>query len=289
MRSMPDQFMSNRQWIDLGQGERVLVSYSEFKARLSRAPARARDDLLRKHFPEEVAKESKRELDALNDTRIGRYLAELSIDSAVAPYWLTHDMLIARARTSARRTEKQCDNTVGHFTSWIYGLRFPEPDTSALLRGLAGERAVQLRKFKLPRPCTGSEWRLLHSDPLDGTGGSKRISLLEVNGRPLTGRPDYVLEHIPTKSLFIVEVKVTDKRLYSDGWPNLKAQLWAYSLIDEYVDRGMPIVLVGEVWNLDNSSVRLRQTLRWSASDPELCARNEELFALYRGSMETVS
>ncbi len=48
------------------------------------------------------------------------------------------------------------------------------------------------------------------------------------------GRPDLVFKHKKTGEVLIVEIKVTDAEIPDGGWPNLRAQLWAYSLADAF-------------------------------------------------------
>lgn len=96
------------------------------------------------------------------------------------------------------------------------------------------------------------------------------------------GAPDYVFINKKTETALIVEVKVSSAELPSDGWPNLRAQLWAYGYID-VIQQVKNIILIGEVWvRIDGNTVRRRRTYRWSLDDPQFCKENEQLFALYQ-------
>jgi hypothetical protein len=47
------------------------------------------------------------------------------------------------------------------------------------------------------------------------------------------GKPDLVFREKRSGRILIVEIKATEADIYADGWPNLRAQLWAYSKIDQ--------------------------------------------------------
>ena len=86
-----------------------------------------------------------------------------------------------------------------------------------------------------------------------------------------------------TGKVLIVEIKASNAVIPRDGWPNLRAQLWAYSRLDEWRDSpGM--LLVGEIWN-ENGSQR-RGAFGWEAKEAELNRDNQELFNEYRKAVE---
>ena len=119
-------------------------------------------------------------------------------------------------------------------------------------------------------------WRLLYSDLIQGFPDSLEISFLEVDGKPLVGSPDYIFLNDDSGALTILEIKCTDAPLRADGWPNARAQLWAYGYIDEVLNGSSDISLVCEVW--DKLGTGRRQTLRWNPKDDEFERRNRTLF-----------
>ena len=91
-----------------------------------------------------------------------------------------------------------------------------------------------------------------------------------------------------TGTVLIVEVKVTNRELWSDGWPNLRAQLWEYGHIDRFINDSKEVVLVGEVWGRNGPHVSLRPTLIWRFSDPDYYAQNQQLFEAYQSWAEAL-
>lgn len=90
----------------------------------------------------------------------------------------------------------------------------------------------------------------------------------------------------------IVERKASNKQIPVDGWPDLRAQLWCYAQIDDWVWRAAPAIrLVGEVWYpRGNGKLYLRTSegglMRWTKGDAEFDATNAALFALYKHRIE---
>jgi hypothetical protein len=92
--------------------------------------------------------------------------------------------------------------------------------------------------------------------------------------------PDLVYRNRTTGELVIVERKASDKPIPVNGWPNLRAQLWAYSHIDNF--KSAPTIsLIGEVWDMVEGRLTRRAVLRWAQADKEFDAENMELFSLY--------
>jgi len=266
------------------------VSYKELKGLLRDAPAQTRQRILKKYFPDEVAAEHQRELVKLNNTRWDRYHGAPTANDS-KPYRIGHQELLRRASRTLGGTKCNPSNrhhhTVSDFAGWVYDLYNTSRDRDALTRGKQGELKVHLRKKRIPRLGHGSGWRPLYIDPLDGKPEALEISLLTVHGRSLYGAPDYVFKNDATGTVLIVEVKVSDRELWSNGWPNLRAQLWAYGHIDQFMNDTKNTVLVGEVWTDTGARVSLHQTLTWHLSDPTFCAQNQQLFEAYQRWAET--
>lgn len=110
----------------------------------------------------------------------------------------------------------------------------------------------------------------------------KVTSALTVGGTPLRAAPDFVFKERSTGRVVIVEIKASNREIPRDGWPNLRAQLWAYAHIDEW--RNAPeVTLVAEVWGFTSDRIVLRGTRRWASTDEQLKRDNLQLFTLYGG------
>ena len=111
------------------------------------------------------------------------------------------------------------------------------------------------------------------------------IPTLTIDGNPLRGVSDLVFRDRKTNRILIVEIKVSRAKLREDGRPNLKAQLWAYSLIDRWA-KAPEILLAGEVWAPTRPEPLRRRTWFWNAADETLQAENRELFEAYGGTVK---
>lgn len=171
---------------------------------------------------------------------------------------------------------------VTDFTSWIMSLYLDPPRSKSLKAGKKIEKLVSC----FSKPVSNSNWSLLYKDQLDGIPNLLRISALRVNGEPLRGAPDLVYEQKETGDIIIVERKSHHGEIPSDGWPNLKAQLWAYSYIDLF-RAARRIHLVGEVWGYTNGGITRKAILHWNRNDHRFSQNNSELFKLYGGTIHT--
>lgn len=195
------------------------------------------------------------------------------------PYGVAHRDVL---RYAQRHAPEAPGNDVSDFSDWIYKLQPEKRRYFRLWEGLRAEQAVSASRKRAWIPHN-AQWQLLPCS-LDSNGGQLYPTSLEVNGFPLCGRPDIVFLEKGGRRLVIVEVKTTDSQIPSDGWPNLRAQLWAYAHIKRF--RDIPdVLLVGEIW--DRSGVYLRQTIRWRGDDEEFDRQNRELFDVYRGHAKT--
>ena len=173
---------------------------------------------------------------------------------------------------------KETGRTVTAFTDWIFRLYKPQRDYVALKRGAHFEREIARKRVRYPQH-TG--WKLIY----DGMNGSEEhalpISELAINGAPIYGKPDLVFREKKTGRIMILEIKVSERDIPSDGWPNLQAQLWAYSKIDMWKD-APEILLVSEVWSY-SYGVRRRGTIRYLQDDQIFETQNRKLFDVYCG------
>lgn len=210
----------------------------------------------------------------INLRRWDLYLGAVSGDISDSPYQWKHDFLVDKAEWYP---PKNPGNRVTDFTNWIYSLYQSAPSRNSLLQGKLVERKVA----SLVPPPSSHEWDLIYEDPLVDAGHIMTISGLTVNGLPLKGKPDLVFNEKKTGRIMIVERKASNRPIPSDGWPNLRAQLWAYSKIDDWID-APEVLLVGEIWGFDSTRVFPRAGLRWVRGEPRFEKENAELFELYK-------
>ena len=197
-----------------------------------------------------------------------------------ASYRVAHDRLLFLAKNYP---PKKVGQTVTDFTDWIFRLYVPERDYSSLLRGQQIER--EIATLRVPAPVH-SRWKLEYNGMSGTDSEAFEISTLKINGTPLRGKPDLVFREKGTKRILIVEVKTSEADIPSNGWPNMRAQLWAYSKIDAWRD-AEEILLVGEVWGF-KYGLRLRHSIRWVKGDQILERENAELFACYSNYCESI-
>ncbi len=105
---------------------------------------------------------------------------------------------------------------------------------------------------------------------------------MTLNGTPLFGKPDLVFKERSSGNILILELKYTNAEIPLDGWPNLRAQLWAYSQIDEWKD-APEIHLAAEIWAGSIHTPTIKASMSWESRDSNLIADNEQLFRLYGG------
>lgn len=165
----------------------------------------------------------------------------------------------------------------------------PSKDSSALLQGVTGERIVvdyrrrlAYAKRVIPR-WEHSSWKLIHDGIRGNFEAAFEIPTLTINGLSLVGVPDLVFREKKTGRILIVELKVSTAELPSDGWPNLRAQLWAYSRIERWAYQAPEVLLAGEVWQHEYTDPVRRATYFWRASNERLNHECKELFQVYGG------
>lgn len=300
--------IAERKSISLGNGLRLQVSYDELKTRLQKngVDADKACEILQKYFPSAFEQEQALVREArerqLKEIRAAReaQLPEIQIrrwndylwKSSPTPSEGSHREIVDRV-TQPRPFEKTTKqfNRVTDFSSWIFeGMHGSQTYHLSRDKGKVGERAVsRLKKFLRPISNDYSDWKLIDSDPLDEKPIPREIPCLTVNGSSLYGSPDYVYHSPSREQIIIVEVKVSNPRSWpDDGWPNLRAQLWAYGNIDMYSGLAPNIVLVGEIWSAcyddqtEETFYEPQRIYRWQMFDNQFCAQNQELFAHYR-------
>lgn len=111
-------------------------------------------------------------------------------------------------------------------------------------------------------------------------------SKLLVDDCPLKCVPDVVLSKNSGNELLIIERKTTfvpEPYIPRNGWPNVEAQLWCYSWIDEFVS-ARKVWLVGQLWHRSRGGVAMcHRHPAWVRSEREHENRCRQLFKGYGG------
>lgn len=212
------------------------------------------------------------------------------------PFRVSHEdlrrylALTDRFRDKNQHSDRSARTTVSAFSDWVLRLYVPQRNHAALVAGINGEQAavafrqrIRRAKREIPRwEQTG--WKLVHDGVRGEFDHAFVIPSLQVDGIPLTGVPDLVFREPHTGRILIVELKVSDAALPSDAWPNLRAQLWAYSRIERWIS-APETILAGEIWSPESAGLRLRKTYRWKKGDRQLESDATELFQAYGGEV----
>lgn len=204
-----------------------------------------------------------------------------------SPY-IEHDKLLHECR---KRRPRRRTSTVTSFTNWLFEVMHPHLDEAARAQAMAAGAAGHAQiassyKLQFPPRRSPPGWQLRFVDYSDGTAQRFTISRLLVNGQPLTGTPDAVLQSNSTGTILIIERKTTTSpNIPAEGWPNLKAQLWCYSWIDEFAS-APDTLLAGEIWQRTPVSFGLsRRHPQWRRSDSKFDRECRELFEAWGGTI----
>jgi hypothetical protein len=134
-----------------------------------------------------------------------------------------------------------------------------------------------------------SDWRLLSCSVTDKDRIYQSSSLV-VDGQPITAKPDVVIQNVASGEVLIVERKSTPllhKYIPRNGWPNLLAELWCYSHIDEWFD-APEVYLVSQILRENEFRPPYPHPAefcpRWRRSDGTFDAYCLGLFQAYGGS-----
>lgn len=129
-------------------------------------------------------------------------------------------------------------------------------------------------------------WNLLY----DGTSTSdmevKSIDSLLIGTKPLRARPDLVLKDGKSGDLLIIELKTWQggSTRPTFEWPNVKAQLWCYGLI-EWPESSANVYLQAYVWLTWNDELTKNHFAfaPWRSDDPRRHRESLELFEAFGG------
>lgn len=189
-----------------------------------------------------------------------------------------HENVLALARAKPPQAPIP---TASAFGSWIINLNYPREATSStglmrrqrMLIGSIGERLIEEYKLWAREAASVRTMELFYADPLDGSKEAFRSSKLLLDGKPITGKPDVVLKDPADGGIvLIVERKLTTlfpSRIPPGCWPNVPAQLWCYSWMDEWEDAS-EVILRAEVWHQNIKTGRNHRVidgLTWYRSD----------------------
>lgn len=129
-------------------------------------------------------------------------------------------------------------------------------------------------------------WGLFFVGPLDGSEKSKEAPELRVKGKPFKCLPDVVMLNEKSNEILIIERKITkSSAIPQAGWPNVKAQLWCYSWIDEF-QFASTIYLATEIWRYYKGQYLLSSKMpRWRKNEEPFYSECLELFQLFGGEL----
>lgn len=219
------------------------------------------------------------------------YLGKYDWGDADEQFHISPSEILDRAR---RRVLTEQVNSIGirgnrvtDFTKWIGALYRQAPSGNMLIEGKDIEQQILqlIKKFAYQRIPSDRLWKCIHSTSLDDSESVFQISRLSINTLPLRGVPDVVFRNLQTGEILIVEIKVTDKPIPFDGWPDLRAQLWCYAQIDDWL-QAPKIHLAAEIWSKcpSHGLPSRRKILHWDNSNESFCLENKLLFELYSGA-----
>lgn len=205
---------------------------------------------------------------------------------------------LARSHPPSKRGQ-----TVSDFTSWIYSLYTSRTDSLALEYGLKMERPIFRERSKLTSDkvfswIEPSAWELLHNglriaDVNGNRVASMEIPDLKVDGSAIHASPDLIYVHKTTRAAILIEIKFSLAKIPTNLWPNVWAQLWAYSKIPE-LQSAPSISAVAEVWaeQFDQGHLKSRGATLYLRATKRKNPRNAafdrfftELFRIYSGQL----
>jgi hypothetical protein len=202
-------------------------------------------------------------------------------------------------RIAIRNPPTTPEPTVSAFADWIYSLYRRRPDPAALRFGREYESLIfdQRPDFWIDSLIAesphSSNWKLVHNGLTVRGIDDQRTQVytipgLCINGQSLRASPDLIYRCQRTGRAFVVEIKFTRSAIPTNLWPNVWAQLWAYSKIPTLED-ATELGVVGEVWGeaqdwVDSPSkdpLQLRAVVQNNPRRPAFDSYFAELFGIY--------
>lgn len=201
------------------------------------------------------------------------------------PFYLKPSEIIEAALRTPPKIKRA---TVSSFSDWIYSLYAPPVKIESLRLGSKMERPIFEARHHLflERPfqeILPAGYDLVHSDLRESSIENKKffeIPTLCVNSKPITASPDLLYINRYDNRTILVEIKHTNKAIPANLWPNVWAQLWAYSKIP-IIEASPSIIAAAEIWGGDDRSIFLRRTMRRNPRDDRFDAFFSELFRIF--------
>lgn len=213
------------------------------------------------------------------------YTGKLNVNRSLDPYRITPDKVVSEA---LKCPPLQAKHNVTDFSSWVFKLYIKRPSIYAAIKGITAETLIEKKRIaalQFTSDYTVSDWTLEYRGLSDSTKAGLEISSLRINGQPLRGKPDLVFKHRHTREIVILEIKASNANVPGNGWPNLRAQLWAYGQIDRYAD-SPKIHLASQVWKeTTTGEYVISAPIRFDHSDREFNEQNALLFGIYKGAI----
>lgn len=136
------------------------------------------------------------------------------------------------------------------------------------------------------KPGSFSEWDVIYTDSDAKAGNVYEAGVLRVNESPMRCAPDAVLRHKSENKILIIERKTTnvpEPKIPTGGWPNVQAQLWCYSWIDDWLGAD-EVLLVGQLWHRSRGVVEMCHSHpMWKRNDASFHQRCLMWFERYGG------
>lgn len=214
--------------------------------------------------------------------RLWDYLTfQLEVGKRLPQFRKEHESLVMAAKQRPRKSGGQY---VTDFTDWLFDIHTKDRNPDSIARGIALEPLIEKKRLasdKFLENYSHSQWKLDYRGMSENPDPALKISSLRVNQQCLWGRPDLVFKHKKSGEFLILEIKVTNFTPPDGGWPNLRAQLWAYSHADKFAVAPR-IFLASEVWRDDLTE---GCPIIMPLHDEMWRNQNEELFRIYGGEI----
>lgn len=200
--------------------------------------------------------------------------------------------------------ELKRNGTASCFANWVFYCQHPQETDRRSAAQQKRDRAFgtfnhyriqefwEMYRKRYSGAYQPSEWAHKYSDSHDESTKVLRASRLVFQGSPILCKPDAVLRNRTTNEILIIERKMTyDQNPNPFLWGSLRAQLWCYSMIDDWIN-APEVYLVGETWVYERGSGRSARTLfdnvvpRYRRSDTLFNREMKTLFELYGGTVK---
>jgi hypothetical protein len=213
----------------------------------------------------------------------------------------------AKALTPARPTTTRRP-TASAFANWVFDQTVTRKEGTCSAQAL--ERATWKKRLALGvathqdielfrmhcwtqahlKNVAHSEWKLFFADNQSRSNRPFIASRLKVDGVPVRCIPDVVV-HRPIDSTFIIiERKTTtvpEPFIPAQGWPNVEAQLWCYSWMDDFRSAAR-VILVSQIWQRTRGGLSLcHEHAYWQRGSDVHEKRCEAWFRRYGGSISS--